>query len=81
MNMLRSSFGGHFAGSGIVQDADMRDDFIIRRGVKINRGVSFSTDKFSSDKEGKKAFDDYCEAMSSKVTTYNMYEQTEPVAL
>ncbi|WP_230876731.1 hypothetical protein [Bacillus sp. SRB3LM] len=81
MNMLRSSFGGHFAGSGIVQDADMRDDFIIRRGVKIDRGVTLPTDKFSSDKDGKKAFNDYCESMSSEVITYNMYEQTEPVAL
>jgi hypothetical protein len=50
--MLRSQFGGHFAGTGIVQEADMQDDYIIRRGVKVHREISFSTDGFSSDKEG-----------------------------
>ncbi|MES9681670.1 hypothetical protein ABWK22_01895 [Gottfriedia acidiceleris] len=74
---LRSQFGGHFAGMGIVQEPDMQDDFIIRRGIKVYREIQFSTDHFGHSKEENEAFQEYCKSMSGEVTTYNIYDKEE----
>ena len=69
-DMLRSSLGGHFAGTGIVKPKDWDDDYIRSRGVKMVRWGMFSTDYL--DKDDKKAFQKYCEEQSGKVNTYSI---------
>ena len=71
-NMLRSSFGGHFAGTGIVQEADMLDDYVIKRSIKKRKGYMFETDKFGNSTAGKELFDEYCKQQSGEVISYSL---------
>lgn len=74
----RSSLGGHWAGTGMVQPPDQQDDFIRHRGIKVHRPGMLPTDKFGTGEKGKKAFKAYCQAQSSDVKVYNIKDLETP---
>ena len=67
-NMLRSSLGGHYAGTGMAgTSAQEFDDLVRTRGIKVHRSGMLPSDNYIGD---KKAFKKYCEDMSGEVITY-----------
>jgi hypothetical protein len=74
---IRSKLGGHFAGTGITVPADMKDDYLEERSIKINRPGMLPTDYLGDGKEAKKKFEDYCREQSGDVTTYNLKDSHE----
>lgn len=70
---MRSQLGSHVAGTGVNSPtAQQFDDFIKYRGIKFHKPGMLPTDQFRNDKEGKKAFDEYCKEQSSDVVTYTL---------
>lgn len=71
----RSSLGTHFAGTGMYGPTEKEfDDAVIRRRIKVPRRGMLPTDRFSSDKKGKVAFEQYVKEQSGEVITYNLKE-------
>lgn len=68
-NLLRSSFKDHVAGTGIIKDPTLDDDYIIRRGIKVPRKMLLPTDRFIGNKA---AFDEYCKMQSGEVKVYKL---------
>lgn len=68
---MRSSFGGHIAGTGIAgPTAEQFDNFNRKMSIKVARPGFLPTDYFGHGKEGKQAFENYCKENSSEVVVY-----------
>jgi hypothetical protein len=74
---LRSKLGGHFAGNGMGYSSKDSDNYLPFNMSKYKNGCRLSTDNFSSDKDGRKAFEEYCEKMSGEVKVYHISELQE----